>query len=259
MKKTRFLILALAVAVMIMGAGYAAWTDSLAVNTTVDTGELSVQFVGPEHDGGSNYYSSPRMFYLHSDAPGFEQQWNSATPNDLLSGSVTYGDKEMTFTFSNMYPGTRGAGLYTIENNGTIPAVLQDITVTTNTLDDGPDDVANVEAAMMVTHSWLKIMRDGQEIDSQYIQSIPLADLESTLEGFFIGKRLQPDDQIVLGAPDFIDEDMGEIIPNTFNFELPYDSLEGDEGELEAVEIDVQFDFVQHNMFDPSPEETPEV
>ena len=249
MKKFKMLALALSSAVMIAGAGYAAWTDQLDVTTTVDTGKLNVQFVGPENPGGNNYYASPRMFYLDKNAPGAQPAWNSAVADDLLKSKVTYGAKKMTFTFSNMYPGTRGAGLYVMENNGTIPAVIQKVNVETATLDAGANG-AEVLDAMTVTHSWLKIKRGSETVASTYIASIPLAELEGKLNGFFKGKRLQPGDIVVLG-----ESEGGDKVVDTFNFELPYNSLNGDEGELETVKIDVSFDFVQHNMFDTRSEQ----
>ena len=35
--------LVLVVAVVLMGAGYAAWTDTFRVDSTIETGELSVE------------------------------------------------------------------------------------------------------------------------------------------------------------------------------------------------------------------------
>ncbi|NLZ93921.1 MAG: hypothetical protein GX922_07910, partial [Firmicutes bacterium] len=43
MKKTRFVLLALVAALALMGAGYAAWTQSFNIGGTVKTGELFVE------------------------------------------------------------------------------------------------------------------------------------------------------------------------------------------------------------------------
>jgi predicted ribosomally synthesized peptide with SipW-like signal peptide len=249
MKRTKVLALVLAVAVMLMGAGYAAWTDKLEVNTTIDTGELSVRFI---HDNAiDDYWASPRMYYLSKNAPGYEQAWNSANPNDLLSGTVQYSEKAMTFTFHNLYPGTRAAGLYMIENNGTIPAVIQNVDVTIETTNAGPDGVAQVADKMVVNQSFVKVLRGGAVIESHNINGISLAQLGSTLEGYLKGVRLQPEDTIVFTGEDFINE-TGEQVRNQFHFELPYDSLFEDDGEKETFKVEIDFDFVQHNMFDPA-------
>lgn len=47
MKRSRFLALILVVAVMMMGAGYAYWTQDLAIENTITTGVLEVVFDEP--------------------------------------------------------------------------------------------------------------------------------------------------------------------------------------------------------------------
>ncbi len=248
MKKTRLMALALGAAITVAGVGYAAWTDKLTVTSTVATGELNVQFVGPQNPNGDNYYRSPRMYYAHRDAQVGTWNWASATPNDLLTSNITYGAKEMTFEFRNMYPGTRGCGLYTFENNGTIPAVIKDVVVTsTTTRDLNPADGEKVLANLKVTHSTLQVIRDGVAIKEGGIDNTPLADLQTKLNNFFDGVRLQPNDKIVLGAADIAGKTVGEEANTTFNFELPIDSLNANEGENETVQIKIEFNFIQHN------------
>lgn len=247
--KKKLLALTMASAVMLMGAGYAAWTDNLQVNSTVKTGELNVEFQGPHEYGQDEYWASPRMFYLHKDAQVGEWNWASATANDLFTADVDYAPKTMTFTFENMYPGTRAAGKYTIENTGTIPAVINNVTVDVQTLDPGAG-AAEVANAIRVNASGVKIIRDGAIIDSASINGVTLWQLESTLEDFFKGKRLQPNDKVILTGNGVESDagEIGELAVSTFNFELPYDSLSGDQGELETVQINIGFDFIQHNM-----------
>ncbi len=43
MKKTRMIAIALAVAVALMGAGYAVWTQNVVVKGTVNTGQLLME------------------------------------------------------------------------------------------------------------------------------------------------------------------------------------------------------------------------
>ncbi len=49
MKNKKFMAMILVLSMMLMGAGYAAWTQSFDVEATVDTGELKVVY----HEGGS--------------------------------------------------------------------------------------------------------------------------------------------------------------------------------------------------------------
>jgi len=44
MKKTRFLVLVLVVSIMLIGAGYAYWNETLKINTYFKAGNLDVNF-----------------------------------------------------------------------------------------------------------------------------------------------------------------------------------------------------------------------
>ncbi|NMA66056.1 MAG: hypothetical protein GX957_07420 [Clostridiaceae bacterium] len=106
MKKTKFLVLALALAVMLVGAGYAYWTETLSVKGTVATGKLEVMFkdisVATKHD------------------PELEEE-----PDCYVDGDT------IEFTVGNMHPGAYFDVYATIENTGTIKAKLlgiEDIT-----------------------------------------------------------------------------------------------------------------------------------
>lgn len=62
MKKTRFIALALVVAIMLMGAGYAAWTDNFKVTSTVSTGNLDIQITQAYYYGGENLGEKQRAW-----------------------------------------------------------------------------------------------------------------------------------------------------------------------------------------------------
>ena len=96
MKKTRFLVLALAVAVMMMGAGYAWWSETLVVDTQVTTGELNVAFDGV-------VTSADRDVGLPA-----------ATFDTVL------GAERANIKFLNMYPGANGKAEIYIKNTGTV-------------------------------------------------------------------------------------------------------------------------------------------
>jgi len=109
MKKHRFLVAVLAVAVMLMGAGYAYWTQSLTITNSVSTGYLDVQFVD-----------------------GSEMDWDDGILpfSDLVSASkeIAPGGQSMTFTVENLYPGAGAALHFGIKNTGTVNAKVAEIT-----------------------------------------------------------------------------------------------------------------------------------
>lgn len=103
MKKTRFLVLVLAVAVMLVGAAYAYWSQDLAINTTVKTGELEVIFQEPADIVGEDDYQ--------------------------INADCTPGGYVMTVTFNDVYPGVRNNFYFDMVNMGTLKAYVDDFNI----------------------------------------------------------------------------------------------------------------------------------
>ncbi len=114
MKKTRFIILVLAVALMVMGAGYAYWSETLTVSNTVKTGELDLQF-------------DTLPFWIDE-----EGDYDNESPywDDYMQISVTPMDNnhKLECVFQDIYPGAGGYINFKITNTGTVPAVLESLT-----------------------------------------------------------------------------------------------------------------------------------
>ena len=110
MKKTRFLVLAVAVAVMLMGAGYAVWTDQLDINTTINTGNLDVEFEDIENELKLPAHVTGNVSYAREEG---SREWDKAT-----------------VTFSNFYPGARATVTLKMVNRGTIPVEMRRLTDT---------------------------------------------------------------------------------------------------------------------------------
>lgn len=247
MKKTRFIALVLVAAMMLAGAGYAAWTDHLRVTTTVQTGELDVAF-GTEEGFFNDVWAHPHIWIYD----GCEQKWKDAKyERDLLSSDIDFAkmaydlDEEedwLKFTFTNMYPGTQARGRYNMSNVGTIPATIGNVSVTINPIEPGKDGDFDLPDAIVIRNSTFKIVRSDGTVESIKVDGIKLNQLEQKLKEFFVGKTLMPSDQALLG---------GDGIEDYFIFEIPVCSLNNSEGELETVEITIDFDFVQHNMYNP--------
>lgn len=112
MKKTRFIALVLAVSLMIMGSGYAYWTDALVISNTVDTGKFDVNFVKL-------------------------QQHPRAESGKYMDAKVTIDpqdSKKITFKVTDMYPGGYARYDIAVKNNGTLPAKLNgaDVVISEN-------------------------------------------------------------------------------------------------------------------------------
>lgn len=108
MKKTRFVAMVLAVAVMLIGAGYAAWTETLTITNTVSTGYVDVDLLN-----GSVVVHSTEV----------------ANSDDALdrTASATGSEQSATVTITNLYPGAEAVVTIPVKNNSTIPVKYESI------------------------------------------------------------------------------------------------------------------------------------
>ena len=117
MRKSRFLVLALVVAVMMMGAGYAAWTETVTINNNVCTGELDVDL------------AAGTVAVFSDTAGAVEPAGITRTAEAVLDAGDTENNTA-TVTVDNLYPGAFVTISVPISNVGTIPAKLDAITNT---------------------------------------------------------------------------------------------------------------------------------
>ncbi len=115
MKKTKMLAIVLAVAVMLLGAGYAWWQDAINISGTVDTGKVDVQFINRKN--AVKAYPDP---YMSAQA-------------SIPSGS---NNKTLRITIDNLYPGAKAGFDFGIVNNSTMKVKLKDVDVK---FVEGPD------------------------------------------------------------------------------------------------------------------------
>ena len=95
MKKTRFLALALVVAIMMMGAGYAWWSQTLTVKADVTTGYLDVAY-----------------------------QNITTTPDPYIEMTATPTNYDLKVNFLKLYPNGSGALSFDVKNTGTMAVKL---------------------------------------------------------------------------------------------------------------------------------------
>ncbi|NOZ88710.1 MAG: hypothetical protein GXO15_02150 [Crenarchaeota archaeon] len=114
-----------AILLAIVGAAYAAWTETLRIEATVKTGELDVAFdenslqvtdtgADPQADG----YDNGEDFDV---AQAYLQPLSHDDEGDLVA---------LNFTLNNTYPGYTACAEFNITNIGSIPARITDINVT---------------------------------------------------------------------------------------------------------------------------------
>ncbi len=105
MKKTKLLLVTLVCAVMMMGVGYAWWTDAISLVGTANTGNMNVHF-----ENGC---------WL----PAVGASWYAT------ASVISAEDKKVTCQFDNLYPNSIGFIDVLVKNDGTIPAKLKNATI----------------------------------------------------------------------------------------------------------------------------------
>ena len=130
MKKTRYIAVALVVAVMLMGAGYAYWSDTLTIDNTVSTGEF---------DMGLECISDVRDYDNYLENSG-EEGNPFGSGDDYVNPEIaddgvgfSYSEDKITFINTNLYPGSGACISFKLNNKGSIPAKVDKVegTITT--------------------------------------------------------------------------------------------------------------------------------
>lgn len=117
MKKTRFLALTLVAVIMLTGAGYAWWTDTLVVNTKVDTGYLDVDFTKVE---------TPKKFLGLGYSDPQDVTINVSGPKALNDEGENGDDLDLIeFDLIDFYPGAKVRRYITLKNVGTLEAKIK--------------------------------------------------------------------------------------------------------------------------------------
>lgn len=110
MKKTKFIAGITALSIMMMGAGYAMWSQSFAATNDVNTGELAV-------DASVNSYQGP-------------------TNNYTTINTVEEADENIRTTITNAYPGAEYTYKVDVKNTGSMGVKLEQVTPTVEGLSD---------------------------------------------------------------------------------------------------------------------------
>ncbi len=129
MKKVKLIVLVMVVAFILMGAGYAAWTDVTEINGTITTGWLDVKFANPSSTDSLGYID-PEMSY------------DVGCTKASLSGD---DGKTLQVEIDNGYPGYNSEVKFDIENKSSIPVKVKDIVITKNFGDELEISFAEIE------------------------------------------------------------------------------------------------------------------
>jgi len=117
MKRSKFILLAFVAALVLMGAAYAAWTQTFRINSTVETGELFVKVVNTNNevmvDNGRDGYK-----VVDPEDAGINF---SVDPRSVSNSNGTQSTlSEISYNIGNLYPGTKIVSEFSFTNLGSI-------------------------------------------------------------------------------------------------------------------------------------------
>jgi predicted ribosomally synthesized peptide with SipW-like signal peptide len=229
MKGTKFIAGALVTGMMLTGAGYAYWTDQVAISNTVSTGEMKVEF--DEDFLGSN------AFPLQVDA--------DTAGEDYIESSITQTAKTLTVGIGNMYPGSMSLLASKVENKGSIPAVLDNVVITST------QSSAILNTNLVAAGGFIHLDKNHTIKGGDFFIGT-LGSLENDLNDMLSSVRLEPGDYILFDIPEEYKDEVAAEIPaynpeeqNCIIFYLNHNA--GDDAELETAEFDINFNWKQHN------------
>ena len=177
MNSRKMLITAITVAIMLLGTGYAYWTETLTINNTVSTGYLDVKFI----DADAWDYDDSETFFSHRS-------------NLVIAHKTIASDgKSISLTVDNLYPGAGASLDFLVENTGSIPAKIGTVTGTVTNNNQALADALDyyVDTVKVYNGSWQSYEIDPIKADT--VEELALT-LQQTLDDII----LNPGDKLYL-------------------------------------------------------------
>lgn len=200
MRKTRLLSLVLIVSIMLMGAGYAYWTQDLAITSTVSTGDLDVRFypVGVlqsgDYDGRVTLPDSILNFFRNP------QNYNG-TPFMEVGVNRT-NNTTLKVSFHDLYPGAGGYASFIIVNEGTVPAMLNEVRIEGLETSERPlADYLDYSVRSVFKMRYVNGIPFYEDILSAPVSASTLEDFRVALFNQLKNVRLEPEEVIYINMP----------------------------------------------------------
>lgn len=225
MKKVVMIGMVLVLALGMLGAAYAAWTDQVVIKEVVNTGEVLVGIwdLGTDDSGPLPIPGQPDTYTNDPDNndPGLQDgilmryDKNVAQALSLNDGEpVIHADgtvadsyvKSITEVINNGYPSYAPTITIEIANLGTIPVIMDEVTFEVVNDPNGLGD-------FVILHKWQILKADGVTLINEGTGN--WADLDTYLEDANI--QIEPGDGIILKLTKHIEQDApdgsGRICP----------------------------------------------
>ena len=219
MKKITLIMMALVLALGLGGVAYASWTDEVVITETVNTGDVLVGIVDVETDdaGAPGTPGDPGSYFIGDLDPGVQQgvivEYNKNVAQALSvntgaevidrNSAATGFYKSITETINNGYPSYAPTVTIEIKNLGTIPVIMDDVTLAT--VSESPAGMCS----FVELWKWQVLKSDGTTVIHQESNSSWTA-LDTYLETANL--QIEPGDWIILKLTKHIVQDVGEAV-----------------------------------------------
>jgi len=227
MKKIKFFVAILAVAIIAMGAAYAGWAEDLEIDGTVETGEVDLE------------WSSSRI----------------ANSPDEVEASADHTAETVTVTASNLYPvedlnaprSERVQLSATFRNEGTLPVKISDASFELTSDGEGHEELFNALRSVIRIDAYFDVddsstFQNDWRVGS-YSTYKDFNELDEFLKDELVGKVVHPNGWVSFGG-----EEEGEEEGNSFHFWLPAERVEDNEFQnVEELEFELEIEGVQFN------------
>lgn len=227
-KKTKIIASALLAAVVSIGAGYAAWTDNLKVTATAKTGEMKVEFIGPEDIRVKNYVlPGVNVWGSYTEKVPFSARTLEDGSKKYATAALSKGSQsnKATFTLNGLYPGSGSIYALGFENNSTIPVTISGVEISDLT-DELKDNVIAMAGFRQyskradgkynfVKSDILSIIKDMYDWNDSTLMATPMLNLryfQDELNLLLKGVTMQPGDIITLDIPEEYKDEVDKVL-----------------------------------------------
>lgn len=221
MKKTRLIALTLILAIMLMGAGYAYWSDQLVNANNVDTGVFNVEFI-------CQCFMIPDISIMDINEPLYGKIYAQQPEIEQTNSKL------ITIRIHDLYPGTGVYYIVMFKNTGTIPAVY-DFAEIIPTPGSNMDLIEHLAYKARFAHYDKNNQKTVEGSINPLIPQDNLNNLPAGLDYLFTKNgsiRLEP----------------GEFVKLEMEIWLPWYVENEDEVENKTAQFDIDLNFTQHNL-----------
>lgn len=186
MKKILIIFTALLSIILLLGFGYAYLYKNITVSNEVLTGQFNIEFVKDD-----KYPCIVKIEDYSKGGGGFGERITEFIRGDIK----TYG-KTIDISIDNIYPGSKADCLFKIKNTGTVPLLIDSVSVNFETSN---------ERLLETMKATLRYYKYNKKEEIYYTKDVSepfiLKFLQDKLNQLLKGEKLKPMEYIKFGVP----------------------------------------------------------